>query len=179
MIEKNKKIINVASFILACLLVVFGVGLAWNRNNILSKASNESEQEVLISSGGETKISAAGDEYIYTPDIYDYPNGIIVFTSADGLSPGDAGITKGDKITYSLEITNQGSSAKTIDLKFTIPKGYTFTPSTAVVTCSAGITPCGNPTPAGTITGTGTNLITWSDISVPAGMSKISFKLGT
>lgn len=118
---------------------------------------------------GNMTVFESDTDYIYT-DNYKYPKGIIVNTYADINSTGNSAITKGvDPIYYILEISNQGSVDKKIDLKFTIPNGFTF--SAGSVTCTAGINPCGDPT--------GMTLKTWSDITVPAGMSTVKFKLNT
>jgi hypothetical protein len=123
-------------------------------------------------------IISADSTYVYF-DHYIYPKGIIVNTYADagnGVVTGNAAITKGEGIYYTLEISNQGSEVKTINLKFTIPQGYKFDPATAGVSCTA-IATCPNPTPVGTLTGP--TQITWGNLNVPVGMSTVKFKLGT
>ncbi|MDD5731973.1 MAG: hypothetical protein PHU42_03725 [Patescibacteria group bacterium] len=109
-----------------------------------------------------------------------FNDGILVYTSAqrEGATNGDASVTSGEKIVYSLELTNQGNAAKVVNLKFSLPYGYSFDPTTANITCTVGISPCGNPnSPIGTVTGNGTNKLLWNGINVPVGESKISFTL--
>ena len=104
-----------------------------------------------------------------------YNDGILVYTSALNAESGSAAVDAGGTITYSLEITNQGSAPKEgVNLHFTIPLGYVFLGGT--VDCSQMVT-CGARSPMGDINGTGTNQITWTGVTVPAGESKISFSL--
>jgi hypothetical protein len=121
---------------------------------------------------GNMTIIEAGSDYSYT-DRYQYPNGIIVNTHVDlgkDIDSGNASITKGESVYYTLEISNQGSEAKEIDLRFTIPlttpQIYTF--SAGSVT---GLT-TDNPT------GTATEKV-WEKIIVPPGISTVQFKLST
>lgn len=119
---------------------------------------------------GNLVVIPTDTDYSYT-DQYEYPKGIIVNTYVDtqgGTYSGNASITKGESVYYTLEVSNQSSIPKTIDLKFNMPAGYIFA---GVVSCSTGVTPCANPT--------GTNIKVWSGITVPAGMSTVKFKLNT
>ena len=113
-----------------------------------------------------------------------YNDGILVFTSAQRQSAtnGDASVTSSgggaatpdNTMIYSLVITNQGNAPKVVNLKFNLPYGFTHLINTT--TCTAGITPCNSP-PEGGVTGNGSNMLTWSSVTVPIGASTISFKL--
>jgi hypothetical protein len=120
---------------------------------------------------GNMTIIEAGSDYSYT-DRYQYPNGIIVNTHVDlgkDIDSGNASITKGESVYYTLEISNQNSVSKNIDLKFLMPSGYIFIPGS--VTCTIGVNPCGNPG--------GTTEKVWTGISVPSGISTVQFRLST
>ncbi len=146
--------INEGSYIIISDKIVSGLKLTW-----LAKTQIDPDSIIIPPT------------YTYT-DNYNYSDqGILVYTSAVELTRSDATVEKGQNITYKLTVTNPHWDKKAVNLKFVIPKDFSYQGG---VTCQ-NITPCPNPSQA--IGKVGIADLTWVAVNVPAGESSISFKL--
>ena len=153
-------------------LILFTLGFILGKNSIADKAR---AQGVEDSVGIKSSAIAPGSSYNYI-DNYNFSNGILVYTDVEAVSldaigniiayKGSATVGGPERdLLYKLIISNPNKVNQKTNLKFTLPKGYTFN----------GMVSGSEPSAGSIVTGPGD--IIWSDYDAPGGESTVSFKV--
>ncbi|MBI2448644.1 hypothetical protein HYV44_03795 [Candidatus Microgenomates bacterium] len=103
------------------------------KHNIAVRITNLSIGEFQIYSFNGKILTVTGvggtppEPITYTyVDNYNYPDGILVYTSVLGPDKSTATLTQGQEAVYYLTVVNQSSVNKKVDLRYYLPLGFTY-----------------------------------------------------